>query len=67
MRDEGVKTVYAETLVSRAVAETLSRETGAELAVLDPIEGLTDQSAGKDYFEVMRSNLKTLRDGQGCR
>lgn len=67
VRDEGVKTVYAETLVSRAVAETLSRETGAKLAVLDPIEGLTDQSAGKDYFEVMRSNLKTLRDGQGCR
>jgi zinc transport system substrate-binding protein len=67
VRDEGVKTVYAETLVSRAVAETLSRETGASLAVLDPIEGLTDQSAGKDYFEVMRSNLETLRDGQGCR
>ena len=67
VRDEGVKTVYAETLVSKAVAETLSRETGARLAVLDPIEGLTDQSAGKDYFEVMRSNLETLRDGQGCR
>jgi zinc transport system substrate-binding protein len=67
VKEEGVTTVYAETLVSRAVAQTLARETGAELAVLDPIEGLTDESAGKDYFEVMRANLATLRAGQGCR
>jgi zinc transport system substrate-binding protein len=67
VKDEGVRTIYAETLVSKAVAQTLARETGATLAVLDPIEGLTDASAGKDYFEVMRSNLETLRDGQGCR
>lgn len=66
VKEEGVTTVYAETLVSRAVAQTLARETGARLAVLDPIEGLTDQSAGKDYFEVMRSNLAALRAGQGC-
>jgi zinc transport system substrate-binding protein len=66
VKDEGVKTVYAETLVSPAVAQTLARETGARLAVLDPIEGLTDESAGKDYFEVMRSNLAALRAGQGC-
>jgi zinc transport system substrate-binding protein len=67
VRDEGVRTIYAETLVSREVAETLARETGAKLAVLDPIEGLTDQSAGDDYFQVMRANLKTLQAGQGCR
>lgn len=61
-----VKTVYAETLVSPALAETLARETGATVKVLDPLEGLTDSSAGKDYLEVMRSNLATLRTGQGC-
>lgn len=66
VEDEGVTTIYAETLVSRAVAETLARETGASLAVLDPLEGLTDESAGDDYFAVMRSNLETLRTGQGC-
>ena len=38
----------------------------AKMGTLDPIEGLTDKSAGKDYFEVMRSNLKALQSGQGC-
>lgn len=66
IRSEGVKTVYAETLVSPALAETIARETGATVRVLDPVEGITDASAGKDYFEVMRSNLETLRAGQGC-
>ena len=61
-----VTTIYAETLVSPAIADTVARETGATVARLDPIEGLTDSSAGRDYFEVMRSNLATLRAGQGC-
>ena len=66
VEDEGVSTIYAETLVSPAVAETLARETGARVKVLDPLEGVTDQSAGDNYFDVMRANLATLRAGQGC-
>jgi len=62
----GVTTIYAETLVSPAIAETVANESGATMATLDPVEGLTDRSAGKDYFEVMRSNLKALSAGQGC-
>jgi zinc transport system substrate-binding protein len=62
----GVTTIYAETLVSPAIAQTVANEAGAKMATLDPIEGLTDKSAGKDYFEVMRSNLKALQAGQGC-
>ena len=62
----GVSTVYSETLVDPALAETLARETGAKVAVLDPLEGLTDSSAGTDYLEVMRSNLATLKAGQEC-
>ena len=59
-----VRTIYSETLVSPAVAKTLARETGVRTAVLDPIEGLDDASAGADYLAVMRTNLATLRDGQ---
>jgi zinc transport system substrate-binding protein len=66
VRDSGATTVYAETLVSKAVARTLARETGARLAVLDPLEGITDESAGHDYPTVMRANLATLRAGQEC-
>ena len=62
----GVTTIYAETLASPAIAQAVAREVGARLATLDPIEGLTTASHGKDYFEVMRSNLKALQTGQGC-
>lgn len=64
---EGVTTIYTETLVSPAVAQTVAEETGAKTAVLDPLEGLTDDAADSDYLSVMRANLKTLREGQACR
>jgi len=66
MRENDVRTIYHETLVSPSVAETLAEETGATTAVLDPIEGLTDESAGADYLAVMGSNLQTLQQGQRC-
>jgi len=66
VREQGVTTVYTETLVDPAVAETVAREAGVQTAVLDPIEGLTDGSAGSDYLEVMRADLATLRAGQSC-
>ena len=66
IRETGASTVYAETLVSEDVAKTLARETGARLAVLDPIEGITSASAGRDYPAVMRANLGILRAGQEC-
>lgn len=66
VRKSGASTVYAETLVSPVIAETVAREAGAKVAILDPVEGITDASAGRDYFEVMRANLATLRAGQGC-
>lgn len=67
VEDRGVTTIYTETLASPALAETVARETGATTAVLDPVAGLTDTSAGADYLEVMRSNLATLETGQECR
>jgi zinc transport system substrate-binding protein len=66
VEQHGVATVYFETLTSPAVAEALAAEAGAKTAVLDPIEGLTDDSKGSDYIEVMRSDLETLRAGQDC-
>lgn len=66
VRESGVSTVYAETLVDPALAETIAREAGVEVATLDPLEGLTDASAGSDYFEVMRANLEVLTVGQEC-
>jgi zinc transport system substrate-binding protein len=50
--------------VSPKVAETIAREVGARTAVLDPLEGLTDENA--DYFTVMRANLAALTTALGC-
>ena len=66
VRTHGVTTIYAETLASPAIAATVAAETGAKMAILDPVEGLTRLSKGKDYFEVMRANLTALRSGLGC-
>ena len=65
----GATTVFFETLVSPRLAETVAREAGARTAVLDPLEGLTDDevSAGDDYFSVMHANLAELRKALGCR
>ncbi|MEO6988500.1 MAG: metal ABC transporter substrate-binding protein [Aquihabitans sp.] len=66
IRDNGVSTVYFETLASPALAEALAGESGAATAVLDPIEGISDDSPGTDYPSVMRANLSALRSGQRC-
>ena len=39
MSENDVSTIYYETLVSSAVAETLATSTGASTAVLDPLRG----------------------------
>lgn len=68
VRERGVAMIYFETLVSPRIAETVARETGAQTAVLDPIEGLTEEEAarGDDYFTLMRDNLVSLEEGLGC-
>ena len=69
VRASGATTVFAEPLVSDRVAETVAREAGAEVAVLDPLEGLSADrlAAGEDYLTVMRANLATLREALACR
>jgi zinc transport system substrate-binding protein len=61
-----VRTIYFETLVGPAIAESIASETGASTDVLDPIEGLNDESQGNDYLAVMRANLANIKKGQPC-
>ena len=69
VRADGTKTIFYETLVSPKVAQTLAREAGVGTAVLDPLEGLSedDAKAGKTYVSVMRENLAAVRQALGCR
>lgn len=61
-RNNEVKYIFVETLVSQKLASTIANETGAELLVLNPLENLTekDKQEGKNYMIVMRENLANL-------
>ncbi len=64
--EDGVTTVFSERLVSPKMAETLADDLGVDTAVLDPIEGLSDDTADEDYLSLMRQNLAALQQANGC-
>lgn len=59
---EGVTTVFTEPLLPARVADTLARETGAEIATLDPLES----DPGTTYVEAMDANLAQLAAALRC-
>ena len=58
-----IHTIFFEELASPKVAKTVAKEVDAVTAVLNPIEGLSEEDiqAGEDYFSVMRKNLAALQ------
>lgn len=69
VRTNNIKYVFFEALVSPKLAQTIAQESGAQTAVLDPIEGLSqaDQQAGKDYISIQKENLAQLRRALECK
>jgi zinc transport system substrate-binding protein len=67
IRDEGITTVFSERLASPRFTQPLAQDLGIDTAVLDPIEGLSDQTANEDYLSLMEQNLDALREANGCR
>ena len=68
IKEEGITTVFSETLQSKKTAEALAGDLGIETAVLDPLEGLAagaEENDG-DYLTVMRQNLAALKKANGC-
>ena len=63
---DGVTTVFSERLVSAKMADTLAGDLGVSTAVLDPIEGLSDETSDEDYLSLMRENLTALQEANGC-
>ena len=59
---EGVTTVFTEPLLPERVADTLARETGADVATLDPLES----DPGTSYVEAMDGNLERLVTALRC-
>ena len=65
-REHRLTTIFYETLVSPAVAKAIAGDLGLATDVLDPVEGITGESRGRDYLSVMASNLAALRKAGGC-
>ncbi len=63
---DGITTVFAERLASTKMADSLAGDLGLETAVLDPIEGLSDETADEDYLSLMGENLDALRTANAC-
>lgn len=67
VRRDGVTTVFSERLTSTKMSDTLASDLGLQTAVLDPIEGLSDETADQDYLLLMAGNLAALQKANGCR
>lgn len=68
-RDRGIRYIFFETMVSSLLAETIAREIGGGILVLNPIENITHEEVerGDDYFSLMESNLRNLQIALECK
>ena len=67
-KDNNIKYIFFETLVSPKLSETIANEIDAKTLVLDPLEGLSEDNSkqGKNYFTVMETNLGALQEALKC-
>ncbi len=64
--DDGITTVFGERLASPRLTQTLADDMGVRTAVLDPVEGLSDETTDEDYLSLMRQNLTALEKANAC-
>jgi len=58
-----IKALFAEPQYSSKAADTISRETGAKVYILDPVvTGEAKPAAYDDYIRAMEKNSKTLQE-----
>ncbi|SIO85055.1 Zinc ABC transporter, periplasmic-binding protein ZnuA [Nocardiopsis sp. JB363] len=66
VNERDISTIFTEPLMPAETADTIAAETDARVEVLDPLEGVTDQSPGDDYPSIMRGNLEALTTALSC-
>lgn len=62
-KEQGIKYVFAEVMVSSKAIEALANEADLMIEILNPLGNLTqvDFDNGKDYFQIMYENLAVLK------
>jgi len=66
VRKDKITTIFTEELVSPAISRTVADETGAKTATLDPIEGLSGETADDNYLTLMAKNLAVIEKANNC-
>ncbi len=68
VRNNNIRHIFFESLVTPKLSQTIAAEVGAQTLVLNPLEGLTtlEQSAGKNYLSEMNNNLANLKTALQC-
>ena len=63
VQEEKVRYVFFETLTDPKLAKLVADETGAQISVLDPLEGLNEEGRKKklDYLQIMQKNIHNLQ------
>ena len=63
-----IHTIFTEGTISPRLAQTVARETGAQLLELYPIEHISKQDFNNNvtYADLMRRNLASLKRGLSC-
>lgn len=64
-----VNAIFSEALVNPKLANAIAGETGAQVYLLNPVEGLTEEQmeAGENYLSIMTQNLTVLREALGVK
>lgn len=62
-KDNNIKVIFFEELVSPKVAQTIAKEAGAKTDKLNPLEGRSDEDIKnhKEYISIMHDNLDALK------
>lgn len=67
-KEQHIKTIFCESLVSDRLAKVLAEEIGASILVLNPGPNLTKEQlkSGITFLSLMEENLKQLKKGLLC-
>ena len=61
VKEYQITTIFTEELVSTAIADKIAAETGCQVEMLNPLEGLSeDELEYEDYVSVMVDNISKL-------
>jgi zinc transport system substrate-binding protein len=69
IKANNIKYVLTETIASPKLSETLAKEVGITTLAMNPLEGLSQEelSLGKNYINIMESNLQSLALALECK